>query len=158
MSLDRLLALIGDFHVARLVSYRRRARIDARAVVLTVAVWAQQQQPQIGIAPVAVAAGPYVYDTAEQHRIRVVVVAQGLPHPFSLAFLANGDALVTERGGKLRLVRGATGPTPVLQPEAIGGTPQQPPSEPADCRKLRCTRSSPRTSSCTSPTTKRASP
>ena len=96
------------------------------AVVLTVAVWAQQQQPQIGIAPVAVAAGPYVYDTAEQHRIRVVVVAQGLPHPFSLAFLANGDALVTERGGKLRLVRGATGPTPVLQPEAIGGTPQQP--------------------------------
>ena len=94
-------------------------------VVLTAALWAQQPPP-IGMAPVAIASAPYVFDTAEQHRIRVVVVAQGLPHPFSLAFLPNGDALVTERGGRLRLVRGATGATPSLQPDAIGGVPQQP--------------------------------
>ena len=94
-------------------------------VVLTAALWAQQPPP-IGMAPVAIASAPYVFDTAEQHRIRVVVVAQGLPHPFSLAFLPNGDALVTERGGRLRLVRGATGATPSLQPDAIAGVPQQP--------------------------------
>ena len=41
---------------------------------------------------------------AEQHKLKVTVVAKGLAHPFSLSFLPNGDALVTERGGKLRLV------------------------------------------------------
>jgi glucose/arabinose dehydrogenase len=85
-----------------------------------------QQPPPIGIAPVALTAGPYTFDTAEQHRIRVVVVASGLPHPFSLALLPNGDALITERGGQLRLVRGATGARPSLEPAAIGGIPLQP--------------------------------
>ena len=47
-------------------------------VVLPVTSTAQQGQPPIGIAPVAVGAGPYVFDTAEQHKIRVVVVASGL--------------------------------------------------------------------------------
>jgi glucose/arabinose dehydrogenase len=94
--------------------------------MLSAGVVAQQGQPPIGIAPVALGAGPYVFDTAEQHKIRVVVVAAGLPHPFSLAFLPNGDALITERGGRLRLVRGATGPNPKLEPEPIAGTPQQP--------------------------------
>jgi glucose/arabinose dehydrogenase len=86
----------------------------------------QQQQPQIGIAPVAIGPGPYTFDTAEQHKIRVVVVASGLAHPFSLAFLPNGDALITERGARLRLVRSATGTTPRLEAAAVSGTPQQP--------------------------------
>jgi aldose sugar dehydrogenase len=85
-----------------------------------------QQQPQIGIAPVTLAAAPYTFDTAEQHRIRVVIVARGLSHPFSLAFLPNGDALVTERGKGLRLVRGATGAQPVLVADAVNGVPQGP--------------------------------
>ena len=68
-----------------------------------------QQPPPIGIAPVTLTGGPYVFDTAEQHKIRVSVVARGLAHPFSLAFLPDGDALVTERGGRLRVVRNATG-------------------------------------------------
>ena len=85
-----------------------------------------QQQPQIGIAPLAVGPGPYVFDTAEHHSIRVIVVASGLPHPFSVAMLPNGDALITERGGRLRLVRGATGPSPKLDAEPVTGTPQQP--------------------------------
>ena len=85
-----------------------------------------QQQPQIGIAPVTLTAAPYTFDTAEQHRIRVVVVARGLPHPFSLTFLPNGDAIIAERGAGLRLVRGATGTTPRLEPAPVAGVPQQP--------------------------------
>ena len=91
---------------------------------------AQQNQPVIGIAPVAVGAGPFIFDTAEQHRLRVVVVARGLSHPFSLAFLPNGDALVTERGKGLRLIANATGArggAATLQPDAVPGVPTTPP-------------------------------
>ena len=82
-----------------------------------------QQQPEIGIAPITVSDRPHTFDTAEQHNIRAVVVARGLAHPFSLAFLPNGDALVTERGARLRIVRGATGrgQSPVLDPEPVDG-------------------------------------
>ena len=100
------------------------------AVALTMTTAGQQQQPQIGIAPVTLTAGPYTFDTAEQHPIRVVVVARGLPHPFSLAFLPNGDALVTERGTRLRIIRNATGtqggPGARIDPDPIAGTPQMP--------------------------------
>ena len=87
-----------------------------------------QQPPQIGIAPVAVTNQPYTFDTAEQHKIRVVVVARGLAHPFSLAFLPNGDALVTERGAGLRVVRNATGggEGPVLVAQPVAGVPETP--------------------------------
>jgi len=57
---------------------------------------------------------PVVYHTAEGQDIRVVVVAKGLSHPWSLAFLPDGSLLVTERSGKLRLVKnGVVDPTPV---------------------------------------------
>jgi glucose/arabinose dehydrogenase len=82
------------------------------------------QQPAIGIAPVALGDGPYRFDTAEQHGIRVDVVVRGLSHPFSLAFLPNGDALVTERGTRLRLVKNAASTLPAtLVPEPVAGTP-----------------------------------
>ncbi|HEU4688666.1 MAG TPA: PQQ-dependent sugar dehydrogenase [Vicinamibacterales bacterium] len=94
--------------------------------ILTVAPFAQQGQPQIGIAPVTLGNTPYTFDTAEQHKIRVIVVARGLAHPFSLAFLPNGDALITERGARLRMVRGATGSQAKLEAEPVAGTPEQP--------------------------------
>jgi aldose sugar dehydrogenase len=37
---------------------------------------------------------------------RVVTVAEGLENPWGLAFLPDGDMLVTERAGRLRLVQG----------------------------------------------------
>ena len=98
------------------------------ALALTAVVIAQQGQPQIGIAPVTLTAGPYTFDTAEQHKLRVVVVARGLVHPFSLSFLPNGDALITERGARVRIVRDATAAhgAAKLDPDAIAGAPQIP--------------------------------
>jgi glucose/arabinose dehydrogenase len=62
--------------------------------------------------------GPFTFETYEQRKIRVSVVTKGLSHPWSLAFLPGGDMLVTERIGRLRLVRNG-----VLQPEPVKGTP-----------------------------------
>ena len=45
-------------------------------------------------------------------------MASGLSHPWSLAFLPDGDMLVTERNGKLRLMHDG-----VLDPEPIAGVP-----------------------------------
>jgi glucose/arabinose dehydrogenase len=82
-------------------------------------------QPAIGVAPVTLSGAGYQFDTAEQHGIRVDVVAKGLNHPFALVLLPSGDALVSERGGNLRLIRGATGATlPArLEPQPVGGIP-----------------------------------
>src|SRR5688500_12569466 len=110
--------------------WARIGLVVAMATVATLAGRAQQNQPVIGIAPLTVGAGPFVYDTAEQHRLRVVVVARGLSHPFSLAFLPNGDALITERGKGLRLISNATGVrggAATLQPDAVPGVPSTPP-------------------------------
>jgi len=81
-------------------------------------------QPPIGIAPVALNAAAYEFDTAEQHGIRVSVLVKGLARSFSMAFLPNGDLLVSERGGQLRLIHGATGASPVLDPQPVAGVPQ----------------------------------
>lgn len=84
---------------------------------------AAQQPPPIGVAAVTIGAGPYLFDTAEQHQLKVTVVARGLAHPFGLAFLPNGDALITERGKTLRLVRRATSPSPALEAAPVAGLP-----------------------------------
>jgi glucose/arabinose dehydrogenase len=55
---------------------------------------------------------------SEHHAFRVVTVAEGLQNPWSMVFLPNGDMLVTERPGRLRIVRGG-----VLDPNPIAGVP-----------------------------------
>ena len=42
---------------------------------------------------------------SEKARFRVVPLVSGLVHPWSLAFLPDGDLLITERPGRLRVVR-----------------------------------------------------
>jgi glucose/arabinose dehydrogenase len=61
--------------------------------------------------------GPWLLQTA-QAKIQVSVVARGLSHPWSVAFLPNGDMLVTERKGQLRLVHDG-----VLDPQPVAGVP-----------------------------------
>ena len=63
--------------------------------------------------------GPWDYQT-EKQKIHVTVVTKGLDHPWGMAFLPDGGMLVTERPGRLRLVKkdGTLDPTP------IGGLPK----------------------------------
>jgi glucose/arabinose dehydrogenase len=58
------------------------------------------------------------YDTAEGQKIRVVVVTRALEYPWSLAFLPDGSMLVTERAGRVRVVRNG-----VLDPQPVAGAP-----------------------------------
>lgn len=70
--------------------------------------------------------GPWDFDTQEQ-RIHVSVVSKGLDHPWGMVFLPNRDMLVTERPGRLRVIRnGMLDPTPIsglpaIEPGLIGG-------------------------------------
>lgn len=51
-------------------------------------------------------------------KLNVVTVAEGLEHPWSLVFLPDGDALVSERAGRLRLIRQNR-----LQDKPVSGLP-----------------------------------
>jgi glucose/arabinose dehydrogenase len=70
--------------------------------------------------------GPWTLAT-EAARIEVSVVTKGLDHPWGMVFLPDGDMLVTERPGRLRVVRdGTLDPTPIsglpaIEPGLIGG-------------------------------------
>jgi glucose/arabinose dehydrogenase len=48
---------------------------------------------------------PVVYSTGEGQNIRVSVLAGNLENPWSIAFLPDGSMLVTERAGRLRVIR-----------------------------------------------------
>jgi len=82
----------------------RKAMIRYPLTGLFAAIAAIAQQP-IGVPVAPLGDGPFVFDTAEQHKIRVSVVTKGLEHPWSLAFLPDGSILVTERPGRLRMIR-----------------------------------------------------
>ena len=62
-------------------------------------------------------AEPQVFHTQEQS-FRVVPL-KGLTKPWALAFLPNGDILITEHRGQLRIVRDG-----VLDPEPLAGLPE----------------------------------
>jgi aldose sugar dehydrogenase len=69
---------------------------------------------------VALGDGPWIVETFEDRtKIRVSVVTRGLSHPWSLAFLPEGGMLVTERAGRLRIIRDG-----VLEHEPVAGVPQ----------------------------------
>ncbi len=69
---------------------RTSLTLTAAGLLLSVATPATGQSP--------------VYRSA-YHDYRIVTVADGLEHPWSIAFLPGGDMLITERPGRLRIVR-----------------------------------------------------
>lgn len=87
----------------------RRARPSSVVRLLTVAI--------VGVAIAATRAQSPVEHSA-LHDFRIVTVADGLVVPWAMAFLPDGDMLVTERPGRLRVVRGGR-----LLPEAVAGVP-----------------------------------
>jgi glucose/arabinose dehydrogenase len=110
-----------------------RMRFVVMLVVAGIAGRAQQPAPAQGgarRAPTApppiiwpsppLADGPIVFDTGIQHQIRLIVT-KGLNQPWSMAFLPDGNILVTERAGRLRIVRNG-----VLDPNPIAGVPAVP--------------------------------
>ena len=64
--------------------------------------------------------GPFYYDTAEGMDIRVRVLARGLNHPWSITWLPDGSALVTEKNsGTIRRIIDDE-----LQEEYVQGAPE----------------------------------
>ncbi|WP_164549716.1 PQQ-dependent sugar dehydrogenase [Altericroceibacterium xinjiangense] len=62
--------------------------------------------------------GPWSYST-QGGPVRADVVTKGLDHPWAMAFLPDGGMLVTERPGRLRLIRDG-----VLDPTPVSGLPE----------------------------------
>jgi glucose/arabinose dehydrogenase len=79
---------------------------------------AQAAQAQDSRASPPLPSFPQVYETADL-KIRVVKVADGLANPWSMAWLPNGDLLITERAGRLRVLRNG-----VLDAAPIAGVPE----------------------------------
>lgn len=78
-----------------------------------------QTAPQqwAGVPPVPVPDVTVIH-TADEPNVMLRVVTRGLTNPWGLAFLPNGDMLVTERLGRLRLIRGG-----VLDTIPVAGVP-----------------------------------
>ena len=88
----------------------------------------QAPKPMTGFALLAVALSSLAAQSAvaqdrvyrsERAAFRLNTIAGGLEHPWGMAFLPGGDILVTERPGRLRVVRGGR-----LQRRPVGGVPK----------------------------------
>ena len=72
-----------------------------------------------GLAAISTAfAQGQVYESVE-HDFRVVTVVEDIQHPWSIAFLPDGDMLFTQRTGELRIVRDGE-----LLPDPVEGVPE----------------------------------
>ena len=74
--------------------------------------------PPLAIPRATFGDGPWTIDAAEGVKIRMSVVAKGLVNPWSFAWLPDGSLLITERPGRLRLLKNG-----VLDPAPITGVP-----------------------------------
>ena len=98
-------------------SSARNTAFAALALILLGAATRAQQSPQPGApAKDTLPDGPQVFSSTAQ-KFRVVPM-KGLERPFSLAFLPDGNMLITERAGRLRIVRNGA-----LDPQPIAGIP-----------------------------------
>lgn len=68
--------------------------------------------------PTGLGDGPWAYRSGDMP-YRVVVATKGLVKPWSMAFLPDGSMLITELGGRLRIMRNG-----VLDPKPVAGAPE----------------------------------
>ena len=117
------------------------------AIAVTIAVAASRAQHRQTLAPHEITTGdapaPIVWDTpdlphsamniesAEERKLKVVVVAKHLEQPWSVAFLPDGSMLVTERAGRLRIVRGGR-----VEDDPVEGVPNVQPGGPRGLQGL----------------------
>jgi glucose/arabinose dehydrogenase len=105
------------------IRHSSSAPVAVMATLFAVAISAQQPPapPRDTLAD-----GPQIFDSSTRGpsgrpiaglKFRVVPM-KGLSHPYALAFLPDGNILITERAGRLRIVRSG-----VLDPQAIAGMP-----------------------------------
>lgn len=118
-------------------TYTRGLAAAAAVALAVVTVAGQQpappaagaaQQPAAGAKPPVAPAFPRIpplpFPDAPQEletlgqKVRVVPLYKGLANPWSLTFLPNGDMLVTEKPGRLRIVRKGE-----LDPQPVSGVP-----------------------------------
>jgi len=74
--------------------------------------------PPLAIPRATFGDGPWTVEAAEGVKIRMSVVTKGLVNPWSFAWLPDGSMLITERPGRLRLLKNG-----VLDPTPISGVP-----------------------------------
>ncbi len=94
--------------------------ISMLMVLLPSISFAQQAQTETitHLTPPSIADLPLIMDTATAGLIRVDLVAGGLSHPYGMVFLPNGDMLITEREGRVRILRDG-----ILLPDPAPGAP-----------------------------------
>lgn len=122
----------------------QKIAIVAATVLLAAASRAQHRQTfaphelKSGDAPAAIEWSPpdlprrsVALESAEERKLKVAVVAKHLEQPWSVAFLPDGSMLVTERAGRLRLVKDGA-----LQDEPIDGVPRVQPGGPRGLQGL----------------------
>ena len=120
--------VIGSALVASSLIFVALYAQDAPAPPAPGADQAKTQAKGKGRAPAVDTLGEGPWDLkTEQGTIHVSVVTKGLDHPWGMAFVPGGDILVTERAGRLRVVRKGVldpmplGPLPEIRVRSLGG-------------------------------------
>src|SRR5882672_11909436 len=95
-------------------AYSKTMKLLVTSVIFAAALYGQANVIDLPRGPLG--DGPFIFDTAEQHKIKVTVITKTLDRPFGMVFLPGGNILVSERGpGRLRIIRDG-----VLDPQPIG--------------------------------------
>src|SRR5512144_943444 len=112
--IKRWISTLGSILVLAVAASRAQQQTAAKGK----AAKAPTAPPGINWPSPPLADGPIVLDTGIQHQIRLMVT-KGLNQPWSMAFLPDGSILITERPGRLRIVRNG-----VLDPNPVAGLPE----------------------------------